>query len=414
MEPLKKEPSHISADRIEWFTVRYRTLVVAGVALAIVGAVAAWFFFGRGQPAPPPPPASIEAGARFNVIEGSVEVKRAGTLEWFEATTAVVLHSNDLVRTRAGATAEIVFAGGDRINLRPDSLTTIVESSQNPISRQYRVAFAIQSGEADFRTAPGALPGSTTISTPTVETTTQPNTVGNIQVAKGGDTGIRIFQGAGQAQASTGQRIALAPNEGIQVRADGTAGPKTTLPVVPVLTAPPNEMEVTYTDPSQATTLLLWKAVEEAEHYHVLVDFSRTFARPIIDRQGFKGTQMEHRGLETGTYYWKVAAVGGEGSEGSFAPVSSFSILKAPAIAAKPPPFAVDTLELRGNILHVRGQTAPGASLTLNGVRIEVQPDGSFNEFVMFEASATATVLLRATGVSGGVTEQRRPIVVSD
>ena len=414
MEPLKNEPSHISADRIEWFTVRYRTLVVAGVALAIVGALAAWFFFGRGQPAPPPPPGSIEAGAHFTAIDGSVQVKRAGTLLWFEATTAVVLHSNDLVRTGSGATAEIVFAGGDQITLRPDGLTTIEESTQNPVSRQYRVAFAIQSGEADFQTGPGGVPGSTTISTPTVRTTTERDTIGNIQVTEGGDTGIRIFQGAGQAQTSTGQRIALAPNEGLRVTADGIAGPKTTLPVVPILTAPPNETEVSYPDPSRAITLLMWNGVAEAETYHVKVDFSQTFARPLIDRQGYEGTQMELRGLETGTYYWKVAAVGGEGSEGSFASVSSFSLLKAPAIAAKPPPFAVDTLELRGNILHVRGQTAPGASLTLNGVRIEVQPDGSFNEFVMFEAGATATVLLRATGVSGGVTEQRRPIVVSD
>ncbi len=184
--------------------------------------------------------------------------------------------------------------------------------------------------------------------------------------------------------------------------------------MVPILTAPPNETEVSYPDPSRAITLLMWNGVDEAETYRVLVDFSRTFARPLIDRQGYEGTQMELRGLETGTYYWKVAAVGSEGSEGGFAPVSSFSLLKAPAIAATPPPFAVDTLELRGNILHVRGQTAPGASLTLNGVRIEVQPDGSFNEFVMFEASATAPVLLRATGVSGGVEEQRRPIVVSN
>lgn len=414
MEAPKGEPSHMSGDRIEWFTVRYRTMVVAGVALALVAGLAAWFFLGSSQPPPPPPLESVETGARITAIEGRVHFKRAGTLEWIEATTAVVLHSNDLVRTGAGATADIVFAGGDQISLRPDSLTTIVESSQNLISKQHRVAFNIQSGEANFQTAPRAVRGSTTISTPTVQTTTDRNTVGNIRVAEGGDTGIRIFQGSGQAQTSTGQTIQLAPNEGLQVDAEGTAGPKKVLPVVPILTAPPNETEVSYPDPSRAITLLIWNEVETAESYRVVVDFSRTFARPLIDRQGYEGTQMQLRGLETGTYFWKVAAVGGNGSEGSFTPLSSFTLLKAPAVAAKAPPLAVDTLELKGNVLHVRGQTTPGASLTLNGIRIEVQPDGSFNEFVMFEASATAAVLLRATAVSGGVAEQRRPIVVSD
>ncbi len=63
-------------------------------------------------------------------------------------------------------------------------------------------------------------------------------------------------------------------------------------------------------------------------------------------------------------------------------------------------------------MLHVRGRTQPGATLSLNGLPIEVQPDGSFNEFMTFEPGASALVVLRATGASGGVNEQRRPVVV--
>jgi hypothetical protein len=413
MEPEKKEPSPYRGDRIEWFTVRYRSLVMAGVALVLAAATGAWFLFLRSGPAPTPPPQTVEIGARFTSIEGSVQVKHAGTLEWIEATTAVVLRRNDLVRTGPGSTAEILFAGGDQISLRPDSLTSIVESSQNPVSRQHRVALSIQSGEANFQTSPSTVSGSTTISTPTVRTTVERETAGNILVEEGGDTGIRIFQGSGQAETTTGERIQLASNEGVRVGADGTAGPKTILPQVPILTAPPNETEVSYPDPARAITLLMWNGVASAESYRVMVDFSKTFARPLFDRRVTENTQMELRGLDTGTYFWKVAAVDEEGVEGSFAPAASFSLLKTPQSAAKPPPLAVDTLELRGNILHVRGQTAPGANVTLNGVRIEVQSDGSFNEFVMYEAGPT-TVLMRATSVSGGVAELRRPIVVSN
>jgi hypothetical protein len=413
MEPESREPSQYRGDRIEWFTVRYRTLVVGGVALAVAAVFAVWFFLLRGGPAPPPPPQTVETGARFTSIEGSVQVKHAGTLEWIEATSATVLRRNDLVRTGGGATAEILFADGTLFSVRPDGLFTIEESSQNPVSRHQRVALSIQSGEANFQTAARTVPGETTISTPTVRTTADRDTVGNILVAEGGDTGIRIFQGAGQAETATGQRIQLTSNEGVQVGADGTAGPKTALPQVPILTAPPNETEVSYPDPARAITLLMWNGVGNAESYRVMVDFSKTFARPLFDRRVSENTQMELRGLDTGTYYWKVAAVDEDGVEGSFAAVSSFSLLKTPPSAAKPPPLSVDTLELRGNILHVRGQTAPGATVTLNGVRIEVQSDGSFNEFVMFETGAT-TVLMRATSVSGGVAEQRRPIVVSN
>jgi hypothetical protein len=401
-------------DRVEWFTVRYRSLMIAAAALALTAALAGWWFYGRGEPAPPPPPENVETGARFRSIEGSVQVKRAGTLEWIDANQAMVLRSNDLVRTGSEATAEIVFAGGDKISLRPASLTTIEESSQNPVSRRYRVAVNIQSGEANFQTAARTIPGETTISTPTVRTTADRETVGSIQVAEDGDTGIRIFEGSGRAETTAGQQIVLRSNEGVQVAADGTAGEKTHLPQVPILTAPPDGTEVAYPDPSRAITLLIWQGVEGAKAYRVMVGYNPSFARPLIDRQGYEETQMQLRRLDTSTYYWRVAAVDANGAEGNFTPTASFSLLKAPPSQVSPPPLQVETVELRGNVLHLRGQTAPGASLTMNGLRIEVQSDGSFNEFVIFETDGASTVTLRATAVDGAVAELKRPIVVSD
>jgi hypothetical protein len=407
----KRSPSDWRPDRIEWFTVSYRSVALAGGALALA-ALAAWWFLWRAPFPAPTPVRAVETGARFTAIEGSVQVKKAGTLDWTTATMATVLRQNDLVRTGGGATAEILFAAGDVVNLRPDTLFTIVESSQNPVSRQQRVALAIQSGEANFQTPARSVPGETTISTPTVRTTAERETTGNIMVDESGETGVRIFEGAGRAETRTGQRINLASNEAVRIEADGTAGNKTTLPRVPVLTAPPNDTEVSYRDPSSAITLLVWNPVPEAKGYRVMVDFSPTFARPLYDRQGYSGTQMELRGLDTGTYFWKVAAVD-EGGEGAFGGPHRFSLMRSAPSAATPPPLQVETLELRGNVLHVRGRTAPGATLTLDGMRIDVQPDGSFNEFVAFESGA-ATVLLRSTDPSGVAAQQRRPIVVTN
>jgi hypothetical protein len=413
METREKPSQPVRQERIEWFTVRYRALMVG--AAAIAAAVAGWALLGRRPPPPPPVQQQVETGARFRSIEGSVQVKREGTLEWLDANTGIVLRSNDLVRTGSGAAAEIEFTDGTRFGVRPDSLITIEESSQNPVSHQQRVALSIQSGEANFQTAARNIPGETTISTPTVRTTADRETAGNIQVDEAtGGTGIRIFEGSGRAETTAGQQIQLGSNEGVQVAANGVAGAKAALPGMPVLVAPPDNTEVAYPDPARAITLLTWNGVEGAESYRVTVDYSRAFARPLIDRQGYEGTQMQLRGLETSTYFWKVAAVDENGLEGSFTPAARFSLLKAPPSAVAPPPLEVDTLELRGNILHVRGRTAPGATLTLNDLRIEVQSDGSFNEFVMFEGDGAATVALRATAVDGGVAEARRPIVVTD
>ncbi len=407
MAPEEKPPRS-SGDRIEWFTVSYRTLALAGGALALLAAVA-YFVYGQKPPPPPPPPTSIDVGARFERIDGTVQVKRAGTLEWITATKAVVLRQNDLVRTASGASAEIHFADGMVFNVRPESLITIEESSQNPLSRQQRTALSIESGEANFLTA--ARNSSTTISTPTVRTTADRETAGSIQVADSGATGLRIFSGRGEAQTKGGQKIALASNQGVNIDAVGAAGATVNLPTRPALTAPPNQTEVAYPDLAQGVTLLVWNGVQGASGYRVMVDFSPGFARPLYDRQGMRNTQMELRALEAGSYYWKVAAVDSTGAEGGFSEPWRFSLSKAPQSTAAPPPLVIELAELKGNILHVQGRTEAGSSVTLDGERLEVQPDGTFNEFITFDGGAGATIAVRSQSPRGGTAEQRRRVV---
>ena len=413
MAPDEKQPQRQSGDRIEWFTVSYRTVLLASFAIVLAGA--AWFLLVRTTPPPPPPPTSVETGAKFERIEGNVQVKRAGTLEWSTATKAVILKQNDLVKTGASSTAEIHLMDGSVFNVRPDSLITIVESSQNPLSRQQRVALSIQSGEANFTTAANNVPGSTTtISTPTVRTTPDRETAGSIQVADSGATGLRIFQGRSEAQTTGGQRIALASNQGVKIDAGGKAGATMNLPTKPVLTAPPNQTEVAYPDLQQGVTLLVWNSVPGATSYRVLVDFSPAFARPLYDRTGVRATQLELRALEAGSYYWKVAALDTAGSEGSFSEQWRFALSKSAQSTAAPPPLVIDTAEIRGNMLHVQGRTEAGSVLVMNGDRLEVQPDGTFNEFVAFDGGAGATVVVKATSPRGGVAEQRRRVVAAN
>jgi hypothetical protein len=407
----ERQPRRGSGDRIEWFTVSYRTLALAGGGLVLAGALG-WILFVPKAPPPPPPATRVETGARFASIEGSVHVKRAGTLEWRAATLTAVLRQNDLVRTGAGATAEVLFADGMHISVRPDTLITIVESSQNPVSRQQRTALAVQSGEANFQTA--ARNGSTTISTPTLRTNAGRDTAGNIQVAESGETGLRIFKGRGETETRSGQKISLGANQGLTVDAGGTAGPAVDLPTVTLLTAPPNRADIAYEDLSGSVTLLVWNPVPGASGYRVMVDYSPSFARPLYDRQGHRPTQLEVRGLEAGSYYWKVAAIDARGSEGSFSEPWRFTLAAAPPSVSPPPPLVFEAAELKGNVLHVQGRTEPGATLTLNGDRLEVQADGSFNEFLTFAGRAGATVVLRATTRNGGTVEDRRRVTAAN
>jgi hypothetical protein len=420
MAPDRGKPQRSQDDLIDWFTVSYRTIyIVVAVVLAIAGAVG-YNFYKKNQAPPTPPPEAAPASvpsAVFTAIEGSVQVRAAGTLQWVGADSTTILNKSDLVRTGAGASAEIKFFDGTVFHMRPDSLITIEESMQDPTSKRKQVAAKIQSGSVNFSTTASSVPGSsTTISTPVFKTTPTGDTAGAISVAEGGDSGIKLFKGTARAETSTGQKVEIAANEGVSVDSSGKAGPKIVLPSVPTLLAPAPDAEITYPDPSRATTLLIWKPVEKAGSYHVVLDYSANFTRPIVDRKDWKANQMELQGLDVGKYYWRVATLDKEGTEGSYSDFYRFSVLRpgtGTAATAAPPPLVIESLEPRGNILQVKGHTEPGASLTVNGQRVDVQTDGTFNEFITLDKPGKQLVVIRATGINGGVSEQKRPVVVS-
>lgn len=404
-------------DLLEWFTISYRTIVgVAATVVLLLGA-AAYFYFVAGRATPPAATASAApqaAAAHFTSIEGSVRVKAVGTFEWVSADTNTLLRRGDLVRTSAGAAAEIAFADGTTVQMRPDSLLTIEETGEDPATRQRRVAVGLSSGDVSYNRP--AASGSTQVSTPTVKVTQGGAGRGGLRVAETGETDVRVFSGTGaKLETRSGASVELQASEGVRVDAAGKAGQKLALPTMPVLQAPPHQTEISYPDPSRGTTLLAWRDVPGAVEYRVMVDFSPYFNRPLVD-QKIRETQVALRGLEAGRYYWRVAAVAKDGAEGSFSEFSRFSIARPAsgrAGSGPPPPLLIEALEVRNNILQIKGRSEPGATVTVNGQRVEVLTDGSFNEFVTLDKAGAQAVEIRAVGLNGGVTVKRQSVVVA-
>lgn len=420
----EKKPTRSNKDELlDWFTVSYRSIysIVAAIVatLGLVGGIVYYYRYARVTPAPSPPveaPPATVTTARFRSLEGSVKVKTVGTFEWVAADTNMILRKSDLVRTGPGAAAEIAFFDGTVVHVRPDSLITIEETSEDPSTKRRRVAWHISSGEVNFQTQRRNVPDSATeISTPTARTTAGELTDGGIRVAPAGDSDVRVYRGTSRIETKTGEKIALGASEGLRVDASGRPGAKQVLPGVPVLLAPPHQAEITYVDPTRATTLLAWKGVPGATTYHVMLDYSAYFNRPVVDRMGLKDASVELIGLETGKYYWRVAALDRDGTEGAFSEFARFTVSRKGVGAVgngTPPPLVIETLDVRTNILQVKGRTEPGATVSVNGQRVDVQGDGSFNEFIMLDKPGRQIVVIRSIGLSGGMAEERRAVVV--
>jgi len=413
----QRKPRRPDDDLVDWFTISYKSIYIVVLLVLAVGGAAYYHYFGK----PINPNAAIDVrsptvtNARFTTIEGNVKVRPVGVFDWYSADPSMVLRKSDLVRTGPGATAEITFFDGTVVHVRPDSLITIEDTSEDFATKRRRVAWHISSGEVNFQTGRHNVPGSATeISTPTMRTTAGELTDGGIKVEQSGDSDVKVYRGSTQVETKTGEKLTLGASEALKVDAAGKAGPKQVLLDAPVLQAPPHQTEMSYPDPLRATTLLSWRPVPGSVSYHVMVDYSPYFNRPLVDQVRKEGS-VELRGLE-GKFYWRVAALDKDGVEGAFSAFARFTVVRkegAGGGGGNPPPLVIESLDVRANILQIKGRTEPGATLTVNDQRVDVQGDGSFNEFIQLDKGGRQIVVIRSTSINGGVNEQKRPIVVN-
>jgi hypothetical protein len=344
-------------------------------------------------------------------------VKAVGTFEWVTADSSMALKKSDIVRTGPGSAAEIRFFDGTVVAVGGDSLIMIEASSTDPRSRRSKVGWRVSNGKVQFQVpARGPAGGEAEISTPTVTARTNTGAEGAISVEQSGESDLRVYGGQLSASTKTGKTLQLAANEGVRIDQAGNAGEHVRLPGAPELLSPANLSEVSYPDPTRAITLLAWKPVPEAASYQVLLDYSPHFNRPLVD-QAIRKTSVEVRGLDMGKYYWRVAAVDAAGVTGRFSDFSRFSVSRpsgASQGSGPPPPLVIDTIDVRANILQIKGRTEPGATVTVNGQRVDVQADGSFNEFIQLAKLGRQIVVVKSVGINGGEKEERRQVMVAD
>ena len=420
MASNRKAP-RASDDLVDWFTVSYRSIFIAVFVVIAAAGAAGYHFYVSNAPPPPPPTETVvtQPTAHFNAIEGTVKVKAVGTFEWVTADSSFALKKSDIVRTGPGSAAEIRFFDGTVVAVGADSLIMIEASSADPVSRRAKVGWRVSNGTVDFKVpARSGSGGEAEISTPTVTARADNAAAGAISVQQSGESDVRVYDGKVVASTKTGDTIPLVANQAFTVDASGRAGTPVTLPEVPELLAPANQSEVVYKDPTRALTLLAWKPVTGATTYHVLLDYNPYFNRPLVDQTGIKDSSVEVRGLDIGKYYWQVAAVDKDGVTGAFSAFSRFAVARpsaGSAAAGGPPPVLVlESLDVRSNILQIKGRTEAGATVTVNGQRLDVQSDGSFNEFIQMGKAGRQYVVIKAVGINGGATEQRRAILVGD
>jgi len=350
-------------------------------------------------------PETLPSVARLTTVTGDVGVKRRGETVWTQGYEGTQLQLDDQVRTSSSSAAEIAFSNGNVVQVRPSSIVLIGDLAQTPLGEAGMSAWHVETGEVSFEVARG-----TEIVTANARALAAANSSGAIDAAEGG-TGIRIFRGSAQVTTRKGDDVTLNANESVQVGPEGKAGPKLALPGAPTLLTPQNRAEILAQAAQGASARLSWELVERGATYHVAVDYNGAEADLLLaaglDQDGIEGDFRELASLNPGDYFWRVAGRNEAGMEGAFSKVQRFVVLAPPEPEQELLVLFVDLLDVVGDVVHLKGRTGPGASVTVDGHPVNVSSDGRFSEFFK---SGRPEVVIRATGADGEIAEERRAV----
>jgi len=419
-EPHKPK---IRPVEIYWTTVTYKTVLLLILAVLILVTSSLYIFAperlntllkkfsdtmtgGPGGTAAP-----ILTQARFVNLDGKVQVKKVNTTQWAPADYRMSIDKGDLIQTGSDGVARLTFADGTTYTVKNDTLILVEQNTVGP-DRPTLSGVAITNGALDLSTAGSESSGShAEVRFPQDQSVAsiQPNSRASVRSdPESKQNELTVTTGA--AELSRGQeRVELGQHE----RATFTpGGPVTKSQVLspPDLVAPGNFQPIIVADPAHTPVKFEWKAVSSAVHYTLRVSSTSMFSRIVAEKQSTT-TSAEVTGLDSGDYFWEVVATDAKNRTSDPSDVFKFTL--APEGKTQGMLLEIESTQLHGAVVEIRGQTEPGAVLMVNGQAVaQIDKDGKFVYFTPPMPRGTQTLVIVGQNRRGDVTTKRISIVV--
>ncbi|HUK52501.1 MAG TPA: hypothetical protein VL099_04325 [Candidatus Binatia bacterium] len=419
-EPPKPK---IRPVEIYWTTVTYKTvaiyIVLASVILFTVLYIAIpermstmvekvtrkWSGGANGNASP------LITQARFVNLDGKVQVKKVNTTQWANADYRMSLDKGDLIQTGSDGVARLTFADGTTYTVKADTLIMVEENTVGP-DHPTRVGVSITSGALDLSTAGWETNGShAEVRFPADQSVAsiQQNSRASVSSDPSSKQN-QITVSAGAAELQRGQeRVELGRYERATFAPGGPVA-KSQVLAPPELISPANLQPIIVADPQHTSVRFEWKPVAEAVHYTLRVSATSMFSRIVAEKQT-NAPSAEVAGLEPGDYFWAVVATDAQHRMSEPSDSSKFTL--AEQGRTQDMLLEIESTQLHGAVVEIRGQTEPGAALMVNGQPVaQIDKDGHFQYFTPPQPRGALTLVIVGQNRRGGTATKRVPIVV--
>jgi hypothetical protein len=360
-----------------------------------------------------------EQRAYLTSVEGRIEVKRKGAVDWIEGKEGMPLSAGDLVKTASNSTSHIMFFDHSSYILRSSTMIAIQESYEDPFSRARRVTVKIDFGAVDLTTGKKNVPGSSsTIASPTTKAIVGEESNAALSFNQNSSvTSFSLYSGSANINAGN-QKIPVAPLEEVKITKNETVSSKVKILLSPILLRPANEEQFLFENPEERSIDFIWQHIKEAQSYNLEISQTSLFAQPILVRRGISENKFSLGNFSEGIYYWRVSAFASGRGESKFSDIYKFRIRKISKRLSSedttPPVLEVDELKVLGNIILIFGKTEPDVLLTINNKRVDVDSDGAFKDVIELHKLGKNTLIITAQDPSGNKEVLEKEVFITE
>jgi hypothetical protein len=338
--------------------------------------------------------------ARFVALDGRVQVRKIGSLQFVGANHQMALEKGDVIQTGPDGLARIAFANGTTYTVQSDTLITVESSTMGgQVTAGAEASVSVKSGAVDLSTTTSAAEVAFEDAVARVNENSRANVRSDPQ---GKQHEITLTSGTAEVRRG-GELIPIVRYERVSFETGGQTT-KSKILAPPELVAPLNLQPIVVDNPKQYGIKFEWRPVTGAVEYHLRIAASSSFTQLVAERKS-AAPQVTVANLDPGDYFWVVTAI--DAKRGSSQPSDVYKFVLAQQGKGQSMLLEVEEPIVHGTVVEVNGRTEPGAALIINGQPVpKIEPDGKFKYFTPPMARGAQAIKITGQNRRGGYAQK--------
>lgn len=326
------------------------------------------------------------------------------------------LKVGDKLETGSRSAVKIYFANGIRLVLNADSELHL----QEDLKQVHPANLYLTKGTLSFETKDGPEGAFTHVITDQGSAFIKTNGIGWLETqGKKGASRLLLQAGRGRIENRWGKKDFLS-NQHVTFKSEGEPQVDQWLLSSPIPQQPADGSSLPSQTNGYASLDLDWSDVRDAQSYAIQMARDPYFIQLIKQQSLLETSNVTYDNLQSGNYYWRIAAIDAQNRQGPYSRAANFRIMppldeNGNVRSNDPPLLKIKEAYVQGYYLLIWGESDRDAVVYVNQEQAVLDHDtGSFFYTTSLPNAGDYTINVRAEDAHGNASEKKIPVTVKN